>query len=45
MLKRIDLARDYKKHREEYMEAIAAVCEETAFSGGAYSDRFDREFA
>ncbi len=45
MLKRIDLARDYKKHKDEYINAIAAVCEETAFSGGAYADRFDKEFA
>lgn len=45
MLKRIDLSRDYLKHKEEYMEAIRAVCEETAFSGGKFADRFDEEFA
>lgn len=45
MLKRIDLSRDYLKHKEEYMEAIQAVCEETAFSGGKFADRFDEEFA
>ncbi len=45
MLKRIDLSRDFKKHREEYMGAIRAVCEETAFSGGRFADQFDREFA
>ena len=45
MLKRIDLTRDYEKHKSEYMEAIEAVCRETAFSGGKYADRFDREFA
>lgn len=45
MLKRIDLQRDYKKHEEEYLDAIKAVCEEAAFSGGKYADRFDREFA
>ncbi len=45
MLKRIDLSRDYKKHEEEYLAAIKACCEETAFSGGKYADRFDREFA
>ncbi len=45
MLKRIDLARDYQKHKAEYLEAIAAVCEETAFSGGRFADEFDREFA
>ena len=45
MLKRIDLTRDYEKHKSEYTEAIEAVCRETAFSGGKYADRFDREFA
>lgn len=45
MLKRIDLTRDFQKHKKEYLEAIEAVCEETAFSGGKYADRFDQEFA
>lgn len=45
MLKRIDLTRDYKKHEEEYLDAIKACCEETAFSGGKYADKFDKEFA
>ena len=45
MLKRIDLTRDYQKHKAEYRAAIEAVCEETAFSGGKYADQFDREFA
>lgn len=45
MLKRIDLTRDYKKHEEEYINAIRMVCEETAFSGGRYADKFDKEFA
>lgn len=45
MLKRIDLSRDYQKHKKEYREAIEAVCEETAFSGGRFADRFDKEFA
>ena len=45
MLKRIDLTRDYQKHKEEYMEAITKVCEETAFSGGKYADEFDKQFA
>ena len=44
-INRIDLTRDYGKHREEYLEAIKKVCEETAFSGGKYADAFDREFA
>lgn len=45
MLKRIDLTRDYHKHKAEYMAAIEAVCEETAFSGGRFADEFDKEFA
>lgn len=45
MLKRIDLTRDYKKHEDEYLAAIKSVCEETAFSGGKYADKFDSEFA
>ena len=45
MLKRIDLTRDYKKHQAEYQKAIQEVCEQTAFSGGAFADRFDRQFA
>lgn len=45
MLKRIDLSRDYQKHKEEYIEALKAVCEETAFSGGRFAEQFDKEFA
>lgn len=45
MLKRIDLTRDYQKHREEYLKVIEEVCEETAFSGGKFADKFDEEFA
>jgi len=45
MLKRIDLSRDYKAHESEYLAAIKAVCEKTAFSGGNFSDEFDKEFA
>ena len=33
-IKRIDLSRDYVLHKQEYLEAIEAVCNETAFSGG-----------
>lgn len=44
MLKRIDLSRNYKAHKDEYMSAFSEVCEETAFSGGRFADRFDREF-
>lgn len=45
MLKRIDLGRNYRNHKEEYLKAIEAVCEETAFSGGRFADKFDEEFA
>lgn len=45
MIKRIDIGRDYKKHEKEYIDAIKACCEETAFSGGKYADKFDKEFA
>jgi len=45
MLKRIDIRRDYKAHEEEYLAAIKACCEETAFSGGRFADQFDKEFA
>ncbi len=45
MLKRIDLSRDYHKHKEEYLAAIASCCEDTAFSGGKYADNFEKEFA
>ena len=45
MLKRIDLSRDFEKHRKEYLEAIEEVCRETAFSGGRFADQFDEEFA
>lgn len=45
MLKRIDLARDFKRYKKECLNAIDEVCEKTAFSGGEYADRFDKEFA
>lgn len=44
-IQRIDITRDYTAHRQEYLEAIEAVCRETAFSGGKFADRFDEEFA
>lgn len=45
MLKRIDLTRDYQKHKAEYLAAIEKVCEEASFSGGKYADQFTDEFA
>lgn len=44
-LKRVDLGRDYEAHKAEFDAAIAQVCAETAFSGGKYADKFDKEFA
>lgn len=44
-ISRIDLKRDFRAHREEFLEAIGQVCEEAAFSGGKFADRFDEEFA
>ncbi len=45
MLKRIDLQRNINNHRDEYIRAISEVCDNTAFSGGTYANRFDKEFA
>lgn len=45
MLKRIDLSRDYQKHREEFLHAFESVCEDTAYSGGKYAVKFEKEFA
>lgn len=45
MIKRIDLSRNYRKHKEEYLTAIERVCEVTAFSGGSFARKFDEEFA
>lgn len=44
MLKRIDLSRDFKRHKDEFLAAIEEVCENTAFSGGSYADKFAKEF-
>lgn len=44
-IRRIDLTRDYVRHEKEYQDAINRVCRETAFSGGKYADKFDKEFA
>ena len=41
----MDLKRQYSQHKKEFMDAIARVCDETAFSGGEYSERFEKEFA
>ncbi len=41
----MDIKRQYKFHKAEFMEAIEMVCEETAFSGGKYVENFEKEFA
>src|SRR6516165_2796989 len=40
-----DLKRQYASLRGELALAIEAVLEETAFSGGEFADRFEKEFA
>jgi dTDP-4-amino-4,6-dideoxygalactose transaminase len=40
-----DLKRQYASLRGELAPAIEAVLEETAFSGGEFADRFEKEFA
>jgi len=41
----MDLKRQYNVHKEGIFDAIRSVCEETAFSGGKYADKFESEFA
>lgn len=41
----MDLKRQYEFHEEGISRAFHQVCEETAFSGGKYADRFERDFA
>lgn len=45
MIPRIDIKRDYQKHKYEYQKAIMKVCDEAAFSGGKFADQFDSDFA
>lgn len=45
IIKRIDLGRDFKRHHDEYMAAIEAVCDVTAYSGGSFVERFEGHFA
>ena len=44
-INRIDLKRNIASHRQEYLEAFERVLDDAAFSGGAYADRFEEEFA
>ena len=41
----MDLKRQYTLHKEEFLEAIEKVCNDTAFSGGTYVKKFEDEFA
>ena len=41
----MDLKRQYESHKNGILDAIRSVCEETAFSGGKYAERFEKEFA
>jgi dTDP-4-amino-4,6-dideoxygalactose transaminase len=41
----MDLKRQYEAHKEGILGAIRSVCEETAFSGGKYAERFEKKFA
>ena len=41
----MDLKRQYEFHKNGIFEAIRQVCEETAFSGGIYAEKFEKEFA
>lgn len=41
----MDLKRQYNLYKMEFMDAIEKVCDETAFSGGKYSNQFEKEFA
>ncbi len=40
-----DLKRQYIDIKSEVLLAIKKVCEETAFSGGKFSEKFEKEFA
>lgn len=40
----MDLKRQYALHKEEFLEAIEKVCNDTAFSGGTYVKKFEEEF-
>lgn len=45
MIEFMDIKRQYNLHKAEFLEAIENVCEETAFSGGKYVEKFEKEFA
>lgn len=39
-----DLKKQYKNIKKEILSAIKDVCKKTAFSGGEFSEKFEREF-
>lgn len=41
----MDLSRQVKAHKEEFMTAVETVLDDTAFSGGKYVERFEKEYA
>ena len=41
----MDLSRQIKQHKDEFMKAIEHVVNDAAFSGGKYSKKFEEEFA
>ncbi len=41
----MDLSRQVKLHKNEFMSAIENVIDDTAFSGGKYVEKFEKEFA
>lgn len=41
----MDLSRQVKQHKSDFMAAIEKVVDDTAFSGGKYVEQFEREFA
>lgn len=45
MLNFMDLSRQVKNHKSEYMKAIENVVDDTAFSGGKYVKAFEKKFA
>ncbi len=40
----MDLGRQYREHKKEFLDAVEKVCEETAFSGGKYVKEFEQSF-
>lgn len=41
----MNLSRQYEKNKNEFLNVIEEVCKETAFSGGKFVERFEKEFA